>query len=238
MIDWQLFSDRAWYVAGREPLDRSLYSGLPRKLTIGQRQESGTPSNSPVRTLTLTNFPQFTLLGLGGEDSPQGTYDFVQTGYRWSQAGVSGGNGTGAGSSTFAIGRRSTPVPAKAIATNGAGGSGTGYEESCVIEIPGLQGDVLWQGQTNGTSTTLVTPQPKQGYWVPGCLFVVLGRWRSGGASSFTYTMSNGQQPLLGPLMGAFTGAMIYRYLPGSRPTCTVVYARSVFASLQAFIIR
>lgn len=238
MIDRQLFSDKAWYVSGAEPLNRDIYSALPRKLTIGQRQESGIPSNAPTRTLTLTNFPQFPLLGLGGEDSPQGTYDFVQTGYRWTQASVSGGSGTGAGSSTVGIGRRSAPVPAKAIATNGAGGGGTGFEESCVIEIPGLLGEILWQGQTSGTSTTLVTPQPKRGYWVPGCLFVVLGRWRSGGASSFTYTMSNGQQPILGPLMGNITGAMIYRYLPGSRPTCTVVYARSVFASLQALIIR
>jgi len=230
--------DRAFFTAGREVLDRSLYAGPPRKLTIGQTYQSGIPNNSPQRTITFTNVPQWPILVLGGYDSPAGVWDVQQSlGYEWLPGPSSGGNGSGAGSSSLWFGKRTSSSPSKTYNAQGGAGGGTGFEEIAALEMPGLRGEVLWQGQAIGTSTTLVTPQPKRGIYVPGCLFVVLGRWRSGGASGFSVSMSNGQTPFL-TLMGNITIAYLYRYLPGSRPVATVVYARSVFASLQAVVIR
>lgn len=230
--------DRAFFAAGRESLNRDHFQTGPRRITVGQRFESGIPTNSSSRTITFTNVPQWPILAIGGYDAPEGLWDISQnTGYGWSPQAISGSTGTGAGSSTFWFGRRELSSPSKTYTAQGGAGSGTGFEECAAIELPGLIGEVLWQAQTSGTSTTLATPQAKQGYWVPGCLFLVVGRWRSGGASSFAITMSNGQTPFL-TLMGNITIAYLFRYLPGSRPVATVVYARSVIAGLQAAIIR
>jgi hypothetical protein len=232
--------DRDFFASGRESLNRDHLSETPRKWTIGQSFSSGIPTNSPQRIITFTNTPQWPILAIGGYDAPEGLWDISQNqGYEWSPAAIAGSTGTGAGSSTFWIGRRTSPTPGKAYTMQGGAGSGTGFEECCLIEMPGLIGEVLWQGQTSGTSTTLTTPTPKQGYWVPGCIFLVTGRWRSGGASSFSITLTTKQEGShVLVMMGNITIAWLYRYIPGSRPAATVVYARSVLAGLQAAIIR
>jgi len=229
--------DRAFFARGAEEgMNRDL-GKPPRRILIGQRQESGLPTSSHSRSIVLTHTPYFPILGIGGYDGPQGLWDVSQPGYEWSPGPVAGGTGSGYAQPTIWFGRRTGSAPSKTISAQGGGGSGTGYEECAFVEMPGLLGEVLWSGQVWGTSTSMTVAAMKRGLAVPGALLLAVSRFKSGGAGGGSVVLSNGQAPILA-LMGNLTLAWIFRYIPGSRPSAAFGFARSTASSALLAVIR
>jgi hypothetical protein len=180
---------------------------------------------------TLTKVPWRTIIGAGARTAGPATItSYSHVGYEWSW-GPEGNPSATWSSAEIMVGRRVQALCSATAVTFGAA------DQIGFAELNGIKGEVLWAKIGNANSaTTLTTIAPVPAWYEQGLLFVAYASARTtAGAPSGVH--SGGLTPIVDISQSA-SRFLIFRYVPGTRPTVAWTWPASNNHGVVTAIVR